>query len=379
MATKSKILEMSDIEIIDTAIAMRDAELEHGIKPKTMTIRGIMGSGKTTIPQRIADRLGLKLVVVSLPTQALGDTGNPIVKEIDGVKVTTFAWNEYFQFHKGEAFVLCLDEKDKGMLEVRNQFLDVIQKGEINGMRLPKGTIVMCTSNLEGEGVGDTIYAHELDREIAVKMKNPSLDSLLEYNSELPTEQKYDPLVLAWAKEYEGNVFENYLTNPNTVWGINPSTPTKKGLTMRGLHQASDIFKIKDRLPSINAFECLITGLIGDVAGLSLLDFQKHEDKLIPIDEIKKNPEKARISEDAIGKLLTMFNLSQMVEDKESLTTFSKYIGRYEEREFKTLFTKTLTRNKSLHKHLFSCKPYMAIVKECGKGAVGLGENIDLV
>ncbi len=252
MATKSKILEMSDIEIIDTAIAMRDAELEHGIKPKTMTIRGIMGSGKTTIPQRIADRLGLKLVVVSLPTQALGDTGNPIVKEIDGVKVTTFAWNEYFQFHKGEAFILCLDEKDKGMLEVRNQFLDVIQKGEINGMRLPKGTIVMCTSNLEGEGVGDTIYAHELDREIAVKMKNPSLDSLLEYNSDLPTEHKYDPLVLAWAQEYEGNVFENSLTNPNTVWRINPSTPTKTGLTMRWLNQASDILKLQGRHPSIN-------------------------------------------------------------------------------------------------------------------------------
>jgi len=379
MATQTKIQEMSDVEIIETAIAMRDAELNLGIKPKTMTIRGIMGSGKTTIPQRIANRLGLKLVVVSLPTQALGDTGNPIVKEIDGVKVTSFAWNEYFQFHKGEAFVLCLDEKDKGMLEVRNQFLDVIQKGEINGVRLPKGTIVMCTSNLEGEGVGDTIYAHELDREVAIKMKNPSLDSLLAYNSELPIEQKYEPMILAWSKEFEGNVFENYLTNPNTVWGINPSTPTRKGITMRGLHQVSDVLKIRDKLPSQNAFECLVTGLIGMVAGTSLLDFLKHEDKLVPIDEIKKNPEKARVSSDAIGKLLTMFNLSQMITDKESLTTFSKYICRYEEREFKNLFTKTLTRNKSLHKHLFTCKPYMTIVKECGKGAVGLGENIDLV
>ena len=148
---------------------------------------------------------------------------------------------------------------------------------------------------------------------------------------------------------------------------------------MRGLHQVSDILKIRDKLPSQNAFECLVTGLIGMVAGTSLLDFLKHEDKLVPIDEIKKNPEKARISSDAIGKLLTMFNLSQMITDKESLTTFSKYICRYEEREFKNLFTKTLTRNKSLHKHLFTCKPYMTIVKECGKGAVGLGENIDLV
>jgi hypothetical protein len=379
MATQTKIQEMSDVEIIETAIAMRDAELNLGIKPKTITIRGIMGSGKTTIPQRIADRLGLKLVVVSLPTQALGDTGNPIVKEIDGIKVTTFAWNEYFQFHKGEAFVLCLDEKDKGMLEVRNQFLDPISKHQINGKDFPKGTIVICTSNLEGEGVGDVIYAHELDREIAIKMKDPSLNSLLEYNSELPVEQKYEPVLLAWSKENEGNVFENYRTNPNTVWGINPSTPTKKGLTMRGLHQVSDVLKIRDTLPSTNAFECLITGLIGMVAGTSLLDFLKHEDKLVPIDEIRKNPEKAKISTDTIGKLLTMFNVSQLIEDKESLATFSKYIGRYEEREFKHLFTKTLTRNKSLHKHLFSCKPYMEIVKECGKGAVGLGENVELV
>jgi len=243
-----------------------------------------------------------------------------------------------------------LDELGKAARPVLNMLLPVILEHRLGDVRLPTGSIVFATTNLDTDGVGDNIPAHAFNRMTVLDMANPTCDEWLGWAAN----NNVAPEVMAFARDYP-QVFERYDmldakdTNP---YIFNPMTGnTKAFCSPRSLEKASYLVGQRDVIG--DALLPALAGTVGEAAARDLEANVMLADEMPRFAAIMADPPKCKLPGGVGAYFLMAFSLASRA-NAENLSAIMTYVGRFESFEASTLFLTQMASSKA--KVGFACK-----------------------
>jgi len=317
----------------------------------TILVRGAPGQGKSSILSSISRELpDYQACYIDVANLDLGDLGMPVIDR--EAMTTSYAPNSRFGIGKGQTkpVLLMLDELGKAARPVLNMLLPVILEHRLGDVRLPTGSIVFATTNLDTDGVGDNIPAHAFNRMTVLDMANPTCDEWLGWAAN----NNVAPEVMAFARDYP-QVFERYDmldakdTNP---YIFNPMTGnTKAFCSPRSLEKASYLVGQRDVIG--DALLPALAGTIGEAAARDLEANVMLADEMPRFAAIMADPLKCRLPGGVGAYFLMAFSLASRA-NAENLSAIMTYVGRFESFEASTLFLTQMASSKA--KVGFACK-----------------------
>lgn len=306
----------------------------------TFMVQGEPGIGKTSLGKALAQKLGYHFAYMDIANMSLGDLMMPVTNH--DLKSTEFYPNEIFGLHEGKPVVVMMDEWTKGSREVKNMTLPLALERRIGCVKLHPDSIVFATGNLTGDGVGDSIQAHQMDRFVMVEMKKPDSEKWI---NEFAIQRDVDPTVIAFANEFP-QVFQSYKDDPQNENGyiFNPRSNSGVFCSPRSLEFASHIVKCKEHVTP-DALHAALAGAIGPSAAAELVSFVSLSEELPPLASIVADPKKCALPQKPVTRLLLVFNLIMRAE-KDNLTAIITYIRRMEN-EMQGIFVNKILKTPS--------------------------------
>lgn len=330
----------------------------------TVLMRGAPGIGKSSILKELSQRLpDYHVAYVDIANLDLGDISMPVVDR--ETMSTNYAPNARFGVARGQTkpVLLMLDELGKAGKSVMNMVLPILLEHRIGDMPLPIGSIVFGTTNLDSDGVGDSIPAHAYNRMSVIRVANPTADEWLQW-AEV---NDVAPEVRAFAKQFP-NAFDCYVdledgdTNP---YIFNPRKgQTKAFCSPRSLEKASHLIKRRDRLG--DALLPALAGTIGESAARDMEALLHLADQIPSFEAVTKAPSTTKIPEGVGAYFLMAFQLSGRVKE-DTLDAVMQYVNRWDNFEAITLFVTSLATNKSKVGMACRNRAYTLKAQELGK------------
>lgn len=319
----------------------------------TILLRGQPGVGKSSILASLARELpDYKPCYIDVANLDLGDLAMPVVDK-DSM-TTSYAPNARFGISRGskQPVLLMLDELGKASRPVLNMLLPVILEHRLGDVKLPTGSIVFATTNLDTDGVGDNIPAHAYNRMTVLNVANPTSEQWIAWAQG----NDVAPVVLAFANEYP-SIFDCYtdldddVTNP---YIFNPRKGvTKAFCSPRSLEKASNIVKQQEVLG--DALYPALVGTLGENAANDLYALISLESTLPRFEQIVKAPDTTRVP--AVNESAAHFILAFMLAGRstpDNLSAIVQYVNRWEHFEGQALFINALAGNSQ--KVTFACR-----------------------
>jgi hypothetical protein len=307
-------------------------------------LRGPKGIGKSSILKMLPEYLGseYEYVYFDMTAKAEGDTAIPFPDKEAGVM--RFFTNEALKLTTGKPVVIMLDELAKAPRSIQNMVLPMFENPKrIADKFLPEGSIVMATSNLSEEGLGDTFPAHTMNRFCVVEVRQPSVEEWLVWGAA----NGVHPVVLAWVNQTPTALasFRDDDFDPNNPYVPNPKrVQVGQVVTHRSLEKASHIVWQREKFTE----NMLLAGLIGEIGEPAARDMQHFiafQDELPARELILKAPETTPIPT-SVGAIITLlFNLERAV-DTDTMSAIMKYVSRMEA-EHQAVFCTSLARSKT--------------------------------
>lgn len=317
----------------------------------TILVRGAPGQGKSSILSSLSRELpDYQACYIDVANLDLGDLGMPVIDR--EAMTTSYAPNSRFGIGKGQTkpVLLMLDELGKAARPVLNMLLPVILEHRLGDVRLPTGSIVFATTNLDTDGVGDNIPVHAGNRMTVLDMANPTCDEWLGWAAN----NNVAPEVMAFARDYP-QVFERYDmldakdTNP---YIFNPMTGnTKAFCSPRSLEKASYLVGQRDVIG--DALLPALAGTVGEAAARDLEANVMLADEMPRFAAIMADPLKCKLPGGVGAYFLMAFSLASRA-NAENLSAIMTYVGRFESFEASTLFLTQMASSKA--KVGFACK-----------------------
>jgi hypothetical protein len=330
--------------MLNSSISLQDFALSVATCGDKVTFigEGEMGIGKSAMLYKVAEMLPDHIpAYIDCTLLDLGDFALPYTVEENGIKVTKFAPNARFKFHLGKPVVVMLDEIGKAMTSVKNVLLTLMNEGRIGDHYLPEGSIVFGTTNLMGEGVGDSLQRHARNRVCMVRIRKPDADEWIE-NYAIP--RGLLPEIIAWVKQFPHCLaaFDDVSQRDNPY--INHPTKAGQGavVTPRSLEKACHIAAHRDKLGN-NLTIASLAGVIGESAARDMQAFFTVADKLPTWDAIITSPSTAKLPDETIAKCICVFSAITRVE-KDTLSKWMTYLQRMD-KEWQALFAKSVMKS----------------------------------
>lgn len=319
----------------------------------TVLLRGQPGVGKSSILNTLAREMpDYKPCYIDVANLDLGDLAMPVIDK--DTMTTSYAPNARFGISRGskQPVLLMLDELGKASRPVLNMLLPVILEHRLGDVKLPTGSIVFATTNLDTDGVGDNIPAHAYNRMTVLNVSNPSSEEWLAWAQGAGV----SPIVMAFANEYPA-VFDCYVDlqdTDNNPYIFNPRKGvTKAFCSPRSLEKASNLVKQQDQLGE--ALYPALVGTIGENAANDLYAMINLASTLPRFELIVKEPDTARVpdvTESAAHFILAFMLAGRSTQD--NLSAIVAYVNRWEHFEAQALFINALASNAS--KVTFACR-----------------------
>jgi len=312
----------------------------------TVILRGQPGVGKSAILTMLAKEMPDYIpCYIDVANLDLGDLGMPVIDR--EAMVTNYAPNARFGLASGSnrPLLIMLDELGKASRPVLNMLLPLVNEHRIADVSLPTGSIVLATTNLDTDGVGDNIPAHAYNRMTELVVANPTCDEWLQWAAD----NDIAPEMMAFAKQ-NPEVFTCYTDlgrNDKNPYIFNPLTGnTRTFCSPRSMERASNI--IKQRSVLGDAFLPALAGTIGESAAQLLVALTSLADSLPLYENIVRDPHKTKVpKEDAVGAMFILaFSLSARVTE-DDLDAVMVYAERIPSFEAYSLFVSSLAGNKS--------------------------------
>ena len=348
---------MSNIDFSNRVSLQEAAQLIAAIgTTNTILLKGEKGIGKSSIMKMLPEYLGpeYEYAYFDMGNKSEGDTAIPFPDKER--KVMEFFINTALKLHMGKPVVIMLDEFGKASRSIQNMMhtlLEVDNK-RIQDTFLPEGSIVIISTNLSEEGLGDTLLDHTVDRLTVVEVRKPNADEWLPWGAA----NNIHPAMLAWVNQtptvlasFRDDDFDAsnpYVSNPKRV-------QVGQVVTHRSLELASNVMWGREKI-SQNALVCALVGTIGTVGANDIASFLAFQDEIPTRESIISSPESANIPTSAGATITLLFNLERAV-DSETITPIMKYIRRLEE-EPQAVFCTALARSKSKQKIAFTNKAF---------------------
>lgn len=288
----------------------------------TVMVQGEPGIGKSTIGKSIAQALGYQFAYMDIANMSLGDLTLPVANR--ELKCAEFYPNEILHLHTGKPVVIMLDEWTKGSKEVKNMTLPLALERRLGSIKLHPDSIVFATGNLTGDGVGDSIQGHQLNRFTLVTQRKPTAE---EWINNYAVNNDIDPTVIAFVDQFP-QAMESYRDDVKgeNPYIFNPKKAMGAYCSPRSLEFASHIVKQKANM-SIAAMQASLAGAIGASAAADLTNFVHLNEQLPPFAAIVADPKGTKMPTEQVNRLLLTFNLIMRV-DKDSLPPVLKFVDR---------------------------------------------------
>ena len=312
----------------------------------TLLLRGQPGIGKSDIFNSLRPELpNHHFCYIDVANLDLGDLGMPVIDRED--MVTNYAPNIRFGVGKSQTkpVVLMLDELGKASRPVMNMLLPVILEHRIGDVKLPEGSIVFGTTNLDTDGVGDNIPAHAFNRMTVATLANPPVDDWLAW----ATNNNVPPEIMAFAHQTP-EIFECYTDldpKAKNPYIFNPLTGnTKAYCSPRSLVKAGNI--IKQRAVLGDATLPALAGTIGESAARQMDALINLADQLPSFSDVVAKPDTAKVPTSAGALFLMAFMLVGKVtaETLDSVMAYAERMGGISF-EAHALFILTLATNRA--------------------------------
>ena len=285
---------------------IEDALVEIG-SSRTILLEGHMGIGKSSMLPALGKRLPNHLLCYfDCTTKDLGDIMIPNVQMIDGEgKFIRYLTNEELGAHNDKPIILMLDEIGKCNRAVQSALRRVMLERKIGTYDIEG--VVFATTNLGAENVGDLMEAHKRNAITTIQVRKPTWE---EWIVDFGVPNKLHPSVLGFVREFP-QVFQSFeeIKDPSeNPYIFHPREEREAFCTPRSLHAASDILMKKDVLDSDTIFSLLI-GTIGARAAADLNTFVQLADQLPSLEDIKTNPNGAKVPPEAPAVCMTVFKV----------------------------------------------------------------------
>jgi hypothetical protein len=307
-------------------------------------LRGPMGIGKSSILPMLREHLGdeYEYVYFDMTAKAEGDTAIPFPDKEEGVM--RFFTNEALKLHTGKPVCVMLDELAKAPRSIQNMVLPMFENPKrLADKFLPAGSIIIATSNLTEEGLGDTFLAHTMNRFTVIEVRQPAPDEWLVWGAA----NGIHPVVLAWVNQTPTALasFRDDDFDPSNPYVPNPKrVQVGQVVTPRSLERASHIVWQREKFTE-NMLLAALIGTIGEPAARDLQHYIAFQDELPARELILKAPDTAPIPT-SVGAIITLlFNLERAV-DVDTMTPIMKYVSRMEA-EHQAVFCTSLARSKT--------------------------------
>jgi len=295
----------------------------------TVLLRGQPGIGKSDLLKTLSARMpDYHVAYIDTSVLDLGDVAMPVVDREH--MVTHYAPNARFGTAQGKPVMLMLDELGKASRPVMNMLLPTILEKRIGDRKLPPGSIVFGTTNLETDGVNDVIPPHAYNRMTVVRISNPTAEEWLLWASN----NDVDPAVMAFAKQYP-QVFDCYAdmdAKDSNPYIFDPRRGNIKAFcSPRSLAKSSPI--VRSRRSLGDALLPTLAGTIGEAAARDMEALVHLSDQIPTFEEVVKAPAKTKLPADAAGFFIMAFMLAGRVTP-ETTPQVMTYMDRWADTNF---------------------------------------------
>jgi hypothetical protein len=312
----------------------------------TILLRGQPGIGKSDIFNSLRSSLpNHHFCYIDVANLDLGDLGMPVIDR--ETMTTSYAPNVRFGVSKNQTkpVMLNLDELGKASRPVMNMLLPVILEHRIGDVKLPKGSIVFGTTNLDTDGVGDNIPAHAFNRMTVVTLANPTSEAWLQWAAN----NNVAPEIMAFAHQTP-EIFDCYAdldSKTKNPYIFNPMTGnTKAFCSPRSLVKAGNI--ISQRAVLGEATLPALAGTIGEPAARQMDAIINMADQLPAYKAIVAAPSTTKVPKTAGALFLMAFMLAGKVTE-DTMDAVMEYAERMSQESFEAhaLFVMSLATNSA--------------------------------
>lgn len=353
-ATISHKPTVSLAEALDLIIANPDL---------TFMLKGPPGIGKSYLWNTMKERLSHSHnfpTIVDVPNLDVGDNATPVVDRER--MVTNYAPNARYMLTEGKPVVLMLDEFSKGVPMIRNTLhpLFEVSNRRLGDIRLPKGSYVIGTGNLDTDGVGDNLQAHSRNRLVVLYVRPPTATEWLD-NYAKP--KGLNGAVMRWVEETP-QCLDFYVTTSveGNPYPYNPRVPQDAFVTCRSLEESSqlvDSYFLSQSSPypiTHNGLMCSLAGTVGEAAANDMLAVIQYMQQLASFSTIVENPDSAPVPQDPGACAVLVYSIVPRINKPHLLPPVMKYIQRLD-REWQVVFVDTLSKSPN-QKHAYACDAY---------------------
>lgn len=316
----------SAINMYELSLDQCTSAIIAGGNKRTILMQGHMGTGKSATLTMLDNKLPEhKACYFDCTTKDLGDLLIPKLKDVDGNDYVTFATNEELGLHlANQKIILMVDEIGKANPAVFNGLLRLIYERKIGSYTMHPESILFATTNLGAEGVGDIIPPHGRNRITVVKVRKPDHMEFIEWG----VNNGMDSTVLGWVKDNPSLLqsFEDVENPDDNPHIFHPQSNQTSFVTPRSLECASDWLKVRDQFDD-HTLTGLLMGTIGERGAMDLMAFVKLADDLPRLDDIKKDPNNAKVPTSASAVCMVVYRTLANL-DKDWINAWMDYMVR---------------------------------------------------
>lgn len=301
-------------------------------RKQSVLFQGEMGIGKSTLLSILSERLPTHRPVY-LDGTTMVDSADMFMVDVseragnnqDTTKVFTHIPHEMLGFGGDTPVILFFDEIGKMSRSAQLAALRIILEQKYGDQSLPDGSMVLATTNLSSEGVGDLLPAHGRNRLTIVQMAKPTAQEWLE-NFAIPA--GLDPIVMAYVKD-NPQVFHSFLDyeDPNENQHIfHPRANRDSFVTPRSMAAASLVAQQREFVDDAT-FTAALIGTVGQYTALDMSAYIALGDQMPRLQEIHEAPETATVPTSPAAICMVVYRELAVVK-REHVSAWMKYMQR---------------------------------------------------
>jgi len=295
---------------------------------RSILFRGEMGIGKSSMGPALESRLpGHDFIYIDGTTMV--DSADMFMVDIytneDGQRKFHHITHEDLGFGSDQPVILMFDEIGKMHRSAQLACLRAIHERKYGRLSLPEGSIVIATTNLAMEGVGDLLPAHARNRMCIIDMLKPDAKQWIE---NFAIGAGVHPTILSYVKD-NPDVFHSFTAyeNPDENQHIfHPRSTRDSFVTHRSMHMASDILWARDGMDDTTLNEAL-AGVVGRYTADHMAAYIALGDQMPKLDEIHSDPENARIPDSPAAVCMVVYRELAVIK-REHVSAWMTYLQR---------------------------------------------------
>jgi hypothetical protein len=308
------------------------------------------GVGKSSMLDTLAEKYPEHdAIYVDCPTFDQPDVGMAIPNQEE--KKLEFFINETFKLSgKGakRPKLIMLDELLKCRGTVGLAFTRLMLNHNLLGQDLPEGSVVFCTSNEVGDGVGDRLEGHKVNRVTILHILSEQ-----DRWEDWALKNNINPMLIAWTRE------NAYVFGDGTATGdqgdakvkeckqfvFNANAPGQSFASPRSIAKCSPFV---DKLSEYdrNDMLALLAGTVGTPAALSMFGFFNLMAKVVSFDRIVADPAGVPVVSEGAVPIIQVLNAVARIKTVHDLEQFMTFLLRMERDEPKMLFIDKIQKIK---------------------------------